>query len=199
MAAWEPLVDMLRRTALWVPVFACVENYLMTVKMVSGRSMYPTFNERGPGHHDAVVLDRWSARKLSYSRGDVIVMKSPNDPDEMLTKRVVGLPGDCVKPRGDARVGSRPIHVPRGQLWVEGDNEQSSNDSNSFGAVATALVEARVFFKVWPPHQAGPVKQSERSRDRLVYRAPHDTVAIASARSSGMLPWQLPAAAARDR
>ena len=146
-----------------VPVFFCIDNYIGTVKLVGGRSMQPTFNKRGKQNNDAVVLDRWSARTLAYRRGDVVVLRSPNAPDEMLTKRVVGLPGDWVRPRAAAHAfenatdssqlsaASRDVvHVPRGQLWVEGDNAASSNDSNGFGCVAAALIEARVWFKLWP-------------------------------------------------
>ena len=167
--------------------------------------MQPTFNKRGKQNNDAVVLDRWSARTLAYRRGDVVVLRSPNAPDEMLTKRVVGLPGDWVRPRAAAHAfenatdssqlsaASRDVvHVPRGQLWVEGDNAASSNDSNGFGCVAASLVEARVCFKLWPLSEAGPVERQELSRDRLTYRAPFESVAAANARACGMLPWHLP-------
>ena len=159
----------------WAGVFFCAEHHVATIKVVSGRSMYPTFNERGPGHCDVVVLDRWSAKQLQYKRGDVVVLRSPHDPDEMLTKRIVALPGDSVRPRADPHA-RRPTHVPRGQLWVEGDNESSSNDSNSFGCVPSALIEARVCLKLWPLNEAGRVRHRELARERLAYRGPLDTV-----------------------
>ena len=41
-----------------------------------------------------------------------------------------------------ARTGRRDyVQVPRGHLWVEGDNEHNSNDSNHFGPVASGLVD----------------------------------------------------------
>ena len=178
--------------ARWVPVWFCVDTYVGTVKLIDGRSMQPTFNTRGREYNDLVVLDRWSARQLDLRRGDVVVLRAPNHPEELMTKRVVGLPGDCVQPRADARMGPAPTYVPRGHVWVEGDNSQASNDSNNFGAVAAALIEARVSYKIWPLEERGRVEQRELSRDRLIRRAPCETTAAAAAQAAGMLPWNVP-------
>ena len=191
-------IDVARRSLPLVPVFFCIDNFVGTVKLVGGRSMQPTFNARGKAHNDAVVLDRWSARSLAYRRGDVVVLRSPHVPNEMLTKRIVGMPGDWVRPRAAAQASgdgaSRDllgnlVHVPRGQLWVEGDNEASSNDSNGFGCVAAALVEARVCFKLWPLNEAGFVQRRETAGERLVHRGKCERMAGVVASNSGLQPW----------
>ena len=33
--------------------------------------------------------------------------------------------------------------MPRGHVWIEGDNESNSNDSNQFGPVAAGLIGDR--------------------------------------------------------
>jgi len=154
--------------------------------------MQPTFNSRGREYHDLVVLDKWNARQLNIRRGDVVVLRAPHNPDELLTKRVVGLPGDCVRPRPTARHGDEATHIPRGHLWIEGDNEHASNDSNSFGSVSVGLVEARVAYKLWPLSERGRIERSELSKERIVYRTSCENVAESTARSSGMLSWHLP-------
>jgi inner membrane protease subunit 2 len=193
--AWTSYAaDVLRRAAPMVPVFFCVDNYIGTVKLVGGRSMQPTFNARGKEHNDVVLLNRWSARQLAYCRGDVVVLRSPHQPDELMTKRVVGLPGDWVRPRADACNGqssSQPVVVPRGHLWVEGDNEHASKDSNSFGPIAAGIVEARVSLKLWPIQEAGVVGRQELSRDRLVHRSRCESMASATHSHAGTLPWHL--------
>jgi inner membrane protease subunit 2 len=191
MRAAEWVFDIGRRSLPLVPVFFCIDHYFGTIKLVSGRSMQPTFNARGKDTNDAVLLDRWSARQLSFRRGDVVVLRSPHEPKEWLTKRVVGLPGDWVKPRGSNGSNCRTVPIPRGQLWVEGDNEHASNDSNSFGAVAAALVEARVSYKLWPLNEAGPVRRCEPATERLVHRSPCESASGATEKQIGILPWHL--------
>lgn len=257
--ALKYFVDVARRAAPLVPVFFCVDNYLGTVKLVGGRSMQPTFNsnvQTSGKTHDAVLLDRWTARTLAYRRGDVVVLRSSHAPDEMLTKRVVGLPGDWVRPRAavqaqkravahvaaataaeedkaasaadaasavdasgvrivgsggaagapavaelhpsawslrrddDEMLGGDVVHVPRGHLWVEGDNEASSNDSNGFGCVSAALVEARVSFKLWPLREAGAVHRIEPASERLVYRGTSEKMAHCVVEQNGVMPWR---------
>ena len=153
--------------------------------------MQPTFNSRGREFRDLVVLDKWSARQLNFKRGDVVVLRSPSNPDELLTKRIVGLPGDCVRPRPTALHGDAMTNIPRGHVWVEGDNADASNDSNNFGAVAIGLVEANVVYKLWPPSELGWVEQCERSKARLIFRSACESAAGAADRSIGMLPWHL--------
>ena len=67
---------------------------------------------------DLVFLDRVSARLNLISRGDVVVLRSPDD-DALITKRVVAMGGDTVRHREH---GSRLVRVPTAHLWVEGDN-----------------------------------------------------------------------------
>lgn len=63
-----------------------------------------------------------------------------------MTKRVVGVAGDQM---------NEATTVPRGCVWVEGDNVNNSIDSNTFGAVATELIDAKVVLKLWPPNELG--------------------------------------------
>ena len=59
-----------------------------------------------------------SARLNLISRGDVVVLRSPDD-DALITKRVVAMGGETVRHREH---GSRLVRVPTAHLWVEGDN-----------------------------------------------------------------------------
>jgi signal peptidase I len=100
-------------------------------------------------------------------------------------KRVVGLPGDhvacCtaqdqltvngvalneasyVAPGGIQLQGADPfsVTVPKGYVWVEGDNRGDSDDSRGHtmdpggGAVPVNQIVGRAFFKIWPPSQFG--------------------------------------------
>ena len=87
---------------------------------------------------------------------------------EILIKRVVGLPGETVQahdghvfidgrqlfepylPKGLATETFGPTTVPKGSLWVMGDNRGNSRDSRFIGAIKESDVIGRAILKVWP-------------------------------------------------
>ncbi len=103
----------------------------------------------------------------------------PDDSENHLIKRVIGLPGDHVKccdageritvngapivepyiKHGDA-ASSQPfdIHVPSGSVWVMGDHRSNSSDSRFHdpsgtgrdGSVPESLIVGRAVSIVWP-------------------------------------------------
>lgn len=45
---------------------------------------------------------------------------------------------------------SKVIYVPKGHVWLEGDNSDDSLDSRVYGPVPMGLIQSRVFARVWP-------------------------------------------------
>ena len=135
-----------KRALPLVPMFLATHEYVVSASRCQGRSMQPTFNAE-PDKPNVLLLNKLAGQRHWYSRGDVVVLHSPHAREELLTKRVVGLPGDLVT-RRDGNGSS--VLVPQGHLWVEGDNAEYSNDSNHFGPVAAGLVCARVDALLWP-------------------------------------------------
>lgn len=93
------------------------------------------------------------------------------DPERRVVKRVVGLEGDVVRTRPDSQ-HQQLVVVPRGQLWVEGDEGFHSLDSNTYGPIPVALVTARATHIVFPLARMGAVSQAEElvRRGALVRR-----------------------------
>lgn len=96
---------------------------------------------------------------------------SPVDPERLVVKRIIGLEGDIVRTRHP--FPQNLVAVPKGQLWVEGDEAFHSLDSNSYGPIPIALVTAKVTHIVFPFTRIGRVLQKESlsRRDALVRRA----------------------------
>jgi signal peptidase I len=86
-----------------------------------------------------------------------------------IVKRVIALPGETVAGRdGHVLVDGRvlvepylrpgtltsqfgPVTVPRGDVWVMGDNRGESEDSRVFGPIPEASIVGRAAWRVWPP------------------------------------------------
>ncbi|KAK4886468.1 hypothetical protein RN001_002739 [Aquatica leii] len=97
----------------------CVFKYLGDIVVCSGDSMEPTVYS-----NDVVIIEHISPRCKNIENGDVVIAKCPTNPKQYVCKRVIGLPGDRVKTTFDIS------HVvPRGHVWLEGDNKDNSSDS----------------------------------------------------------------------
>jgi len=139
---WLQLVGMLH----------CVQEYGIDFSTTVGASMVPVFNSSG----DVLLFERLTQRLKGWSRGEVVVATSPKDPDARICKRILGLPGDRVKVLA---VGEeKEVLVPRGHVWLEGDNKAASHDSRHYGPVPVGLLQGKVRLKLWPPLEIGPVR-----------------------------------------
>ena len=56
--------------------------------------------------------------------------------------------------------GKDLIRVPKGHVWIQGDNLQNSTDSRYYGPVPYSLLRGRVFYKIWPPSEFGPIRDA---------------------------------------
>lgn len=153
---------------LCMALFAMWIGSLGRYKVISG-SMQPTLSKG-----DFVFVDQRG--EYLPERGDIVVFEDPRIKSELLTKRVIGLPGERVSvKRGRVLIdGVRyqvenwrkgEMHQPLveltlgpGEIFVMGDNRRSSHDSLYFGGVECATVRGRVFFIYWPPRHLGLVE-----------------------------------------
>lgn len=152
-----------------VVVALAINAFAVPIFAVGSGSMLPTL----------VVGDRVLVNRLSYvlhdvEPGDIIVFDAPCGPDVgPLIKRVVAVEGEVVEARSgvvlvDGRLlderyianGSHtsafaPTVVPKGHVWVMGDNRRTSRDSRQFEAVPEDAILGRAFMTVWPLSDAG--------------------------------------------
>lgn len=139
---------------------------------VYGQSMEPSLHTNQRLVVEKVSYSGWLHLR-SLQRGDVVVLHAAGV-DELLIKRVIGLPGDRIEirngqvfvnrvPMDEPYVASPasgdygPVDVPPLQLFVLGDNRDFSNDSRGFGPVPIKDIVGRAWLCYWPPEVWGPV------------------------------------------
>jgi len=123
------------------------------------------------------TFDSPSDLAKSVERGDVLVLRSPQEGSPLIVKRVIGLPGESIQavdgtvaindvevldeewltdevraPDGEAM---RSVDIERTELdddevFVMGDNRADSFDSREFGPVSLSRVVGTVSFRFWP-------------------------------------------------
>ncbi|KAM0756616.1 LexA/Signal peptidase [Meredithblackwellia eburnea MCA 4105] len=145
--------------------------------------MQPTLNpDSEKMTRDIVILNKWPAVKASagassWKVGDIVAVVSPLDPQTLLMKRIIGLPGSLVQTRVPAHLLSSPtgspdrekyVRVPQGRCWLEGDSGFHSRDSNDYGPVPLGLLKARVEWIVFPPSRFGKIATTEREWEHRV-------------------------------
>nr|TKS01957.1 hypothetical protein D5086_0000167890 [Populus alba] len=125
-------------------------NYLVSPTLVYGPSMLPTLNLTG----DVLLVEHVSHRFQKVGPGDVVLVRSPLDPTKMVTKRIVGMEGDQINFLPDPSITDicRTIMVPKGHIWIQGDNMYASCDSRHYGPVPYGLVQGKLFFRAWGLH-----------------------------------------------
>ena len=138
---------------------------------VEGQSMEPNL------HTDQrLVVEKVSYHFHGPQRFDIVVIRMPEQNDELLIKRVVGLPGETVEIHdGQVYINGQPLEepfvtagtrpgrsetvlVPPLHVFVMGDNRGHSNDSRSFGPVPIENIVGRAWLSYWPLEEVGLVR-----------------------------------------
>lgn len=92
----RPALRFLRTAALAAAVAWVLLAYGAQVYRIQGSSMAPALRSG-----ERLLVNKVGARFAMIDRGDVIVFDDPKDSGTVMVKRVVGVPGDTVRYRGD--------------------------------------------------------------------------------------------------
>ena len=107
-SARRTIVDYGLTAIVAVALAVLVQAFLIKPYLIPSTSMANTLV---PGQR--VLVDRMVYRYRSVHRGDIIVFRRPAPPNDVLIKRVVGLPGDVLSvSNGDLYVNGRQLDEP---------------------------------------------------------------------------------------
>lgn len=155
LRAWSSLVKEGFEKSLWVGKLFCwlhvTNTYVCTAALTYGPSMVPTLNVWG----DLVLAERISTALGKVGPGDIVLVRSPELPTRIITKRVISMEGDHITYNQNSDGGETTVVVPKGHVWIQGDYIYNSHDSRNFGPVPYSLLQAKVFWRIWPPEHFG--------------------------------------------
>ncbi|RDX79897.1 Mitochondrial inner membrane protease subunit 1, partial [Mucuna pruriens] len=171
LGPFVPIIKEAWEKTIVVSKFLCflhvTNTYLIGSVTTYGPSMLPAIDLTT----NMFLMERISTRFGKVARGDIVVLRHPQDPRRFMTKRVVGLEGDSVtyisNPEACGLEGDKheTIVVPQGRVWVEGDNKYKSYDSRKFGPVPYDLIQGKIYrhLKILDLSGINDMKQSIQS------------------------------------
>lgn len=131
-----------------------VHEYLYEFTPTRGASMLPTLK----AHSDYVHVSKRYKDGKHCKIGDCIVLAKPTDPSHRVCKRITGMSGDIILIDPSLCSSNNPnaitdkefcfdsfIKVPKGHVWVTGDNLSMSVDSRTYNVVPMGLIKGKVY------------------------------------------------------
>jgi signal peptidase I len=134
--------------------------FLFSPYEVNGTSMYPTLDG-----NELLIVNKIIYDVSSPSYGDIVVFHTEEQRD--FIKRVIGVPGDKIEVKdgfvyrnnkrltepylAEKMIGDfAAVTVPKGHLFVLGDNRNNSKDSRIIGSVDDSAIVGRADLVVMP-------------------------------------------------
>src|SRR5680860_453257 len=84
--------EIIKVVSISLAIILPIRYFLIQPFYVKGASMEPNFHDR-----EYLIVDEISYRFREPARGDVIVFRYPENPEEYFIKRIIGLPGESLE------------------------------------------------------------------------------------------------------
>jgi signal peptidase I len=166
---------------LAILIFLALYLFLVRPHQIRGDSMLPNFHN---GEYLLTEMVSYNLLKKEPQRGEVVVFRSPEQPNLDFIKRIIALPEEEIKlqngrvfiindanpegflleedylEEGTATEGRRTIDdgevfaVGNGYV-VLGDNRERSSDSREWGIIQKENIIGKVWLRYWPPEAVG--------------------------------------------
>jgi signal peptidase I len=163
--------ELIKIVVISLVIIIPIRYFLIQPFYVKGASMEPNFFD-----HEYLIIDEITYRFHQPQRGDILVFRYPQNPQEFFIKRLIGLPGEEIQIKdgsvwiysGEHPEGAKldepylasntktysltedKVKLGPDEYFVLGDNRSSSKDSRSFGPVNKSFIIGRVVLRGWP-------------------------------------------------
>jgi signal peptidase I len=114
------LKEIVKFALIAIVIIVPIRTWVAEPFIVSGLSMFPTFND---GQY--LIVDQLTYDFQKPQRGDVIIFKYPLDPSVYFIKRIIGLPGETVSINDGVVTITKPATTSA--TTVAGDLSESSS------------------------------------------------------------------------
>ncbi len=179
---WKGAIRLLIIVAIAALAAVLLRLFVVQPYYIPSASMEPTLHGCTGCNDDHVLVDKLSYRAHDINARDIVVFARPKGDsaaETVLIKRVVGVAGDTValrdgqvyvnglrlsEPYINKACGPHPTRsltgtvkwtVPKGDIFVMGDNRCDSHDSRAFGPIPDSTVVGRAFAIIWPIGRVG--------------------------------------------
>jgi signal peptidase I len=168
--ALEIVWETVRYAIIAAIIIIPIRIYVAQPFVVSGNSMFPTFN-----NGEYLIVDETAKYFGEYRRGDVVILRYPNDPSKYFIKRIIGLPNETVTVHegivtisNSSKKDDKPLTLVEPyvknlktndnmtrtlddqEYFVMGDNRTQSSDSRVWGAVPKRLLDGKTLIRLFP-------------------------------------------------
>ena len=145
-------------------VFSVIFHLGYSFSKIEGNSMEPTFKDG-----QRLLIDEWTYKFFNPEKGEVVILKDPEKREDELVKRVIATEGDTIQIKygkiflnnsefkdsfSDKAIifyvneemtlwfneNGKKIKVPKGCVWVMGDNREIS----WYGIVKNSEIQGKV-------------------------------------------------------
>jgi len=168
--------EFIKTVVIIVILAAIIRLFVIQPFIVDGQSMEPGFQ-----NNDYLITEKVSLHFKQPERGEMVILRPPDNPGVNYLKRIIGVPGDTIDIKGgyvfvnDKKI-SEPyidgqktvtpnneelkITLKQNEFFAMGDNRNHSRDSREIGPIPKQNIVSHVWIRLFPFNKIKIIKDT---------------------------------------